>query len=202
MTPPTSRKTSRVTPPTPRRTSNVTPPTPRLTSQTRSMSKDVGINDSLDEISGVNKNLCSLAQSYFSNPQKPVSRKSSVVTDNRHQTPDNRQSFPAGSDIQETSGQSVGTVGNTQNDEKASLVASFFGGNKLPKKRDSVSERASFLPADELLPLDDDEDDELDRIIRSSKEVDPPPVPPRKVDKQALILKMMGNVNGILAGKR
>jgi len=180
--------------------SYATPPTSRKHSLASQTSKEnpVSINNSMEEISGVNKNLCSLAQSYFSStPVKPtVSRKSSVTSDSRHAQQPHHDSEDGG---------------------KASLVASFFGGaNTLPStpKKNKVFERASYQPtgSDDDLPSPVDEDDaELEKLIqqasrkaeaRDEAERDPPPPPPRKLDKQAMMLKMLGNATGILQGKR
>jgi len=185
-----------------------TPPTsrkPSVTTSSKTPTKDAAsINESMGEISGINKNLCSLAQSYFSGAPKPpaaVARKSSFKSD-------------AGSSPAQTHRQSVRPTDTSVDEEesgKASLVASFFGGGgggpagrKLSSGSVKVRERASYEPeSSALLDEEAEEDQALDLIIRGSgSEVDPPPPPPRKLDKQALMLRMMGNVNGILAGKK
>jgi len=186
-----------------------TPPTsrkPSVTTSSKTPTKDAAsINESMGEISGINKNLCSLAQSYFSGAPKPpaaVARKSSFKCD-------------AGSSPAQTHRQSIRPTDTSADDEdsgKASLVASFFGGGgggapagrKLSSGSVKVRERASYEPeSSALLDEEAEEDQALDLIIQGSgSEVDPPPPPPRKLDKQALMLRMMGNVNGILAGKK
>jgi len=178
-----------------------TPPTSRKSSVTGQRSST--IDESCDEISGINKGLCSLAQSYFHSPQKSVSRKTSVV--NNDNTED----------------------GNEDNaeDQKASLVASFFGPastnrsnsfKKANKPTVKIPERASYEPdcPDDL--VDEDEDDEIERLIKAAEDEKSnkrastasttssvaPPIPTRSADSKAsAMMRRMGNVAKILQGK-
>merc|ERR1711902_477444 len=107
----------------------------------------MGIDESCEQISGINKSLCSLAQSYFSSPQKPISRKLSTENmEAQNQEDDTRE-----------------------DEKKASLVASYFG--QTPNKRTNsfkaatkpsveLKERASFVPDNNDVSNDDDEDED------------------------------------------
>jgi hypothetical protein len=134
MTPPTSRKSS-VEPPTASKrlssSSNIIEPEE---STAAAAARQSLIRDSLEEISGVNKNLCSLAQSYFSQQQKPtVSRKSSI---NAEPPAVARQpSFRSeGRRLSAKPDQEMPVqpqnIALKMEDEKASLVAAFFQGTK------------------------------------------------------------------------
>merc|ERR1712004_791451 len=107
--------------------------------------------------------------------------------------------------------------------EKASLVASFFGGtaskpastskpvamakpaNRAPVK---VVERASFTP-NAGTEIQEDEDDEIERLIKAAQkeraallEKPIPAPPPRNGDNRALaMMKRLGNINNIMQGK-
>ena len=142
-----------------------TPPTSRKSSA-QPEQRSSSIEESQERISGVNDSLCTLAQSYFKAGQKPsVPRKTSV-----NGGPD---SLPAVKD----------------EDDKASLVASFFGptvGGKQsgppgkPEPR-NIPERASFEPEGES--VSEDEDDEIEKLIKAAEaelqEKSGPPVPAR-----------------------
>merc|ERR1712190_458059 len=109
--------------------------------------------------------------------------------------------------------------------EKASLVASFFGGtaskpatskpvavakpaNRAPVK---VVERASFTPnAGTEIQEDEDEEDEIERLIKAAEkeraallEKPVPAPPPRNGDNRTLaMMKRLGNINNIMQGKK
>merc|ERR1712025_1425064 len=123
-----------------------TPPTSRKSSEVRE-NRTNSIEESCDRISGVNDSLCSLAQSYFSSPQKPVSRKPSIREE----------------------------AGTKDEEEKASLVASFFGGSKpsnnvTSKTSTQVPERASYEPEGQaVVSDDDDDDDEIEKLIKAAE---------------------------------
>ena len=98
-----------------------TPPTSRKSSEIResahaqeireSAARPSSIEESCNRISGVNDSLSTLAQSYFTQPQRPASRKPSLKEE-------------------------TNTV--RDEDQKASLVASFFGpGGAKPAQRSS-----------------------------------------------------------------
>merc|ERR1712004_203443 len=108
--------------------------------------------------------------------------------------------------------------------EKASLVASFFGGtaskpastskpvamakpaNRAPVK---VVERASFTP-NAGPEIQEDEDEEIERLIKAAEkeraallEKPVPAPPPRNGDNRALaMMKRLGNINNIMQGKK
>jgi hypothetical protein len=112
------------------------------------------IKDSLDEISGVNQNLCSLAQSYFQQQQKPaamVRRKSSLGPDAMHRKSSLGPEPAATASAVLARNASFKTdarrLASTQleelpvlsqnlalkmEDDKASLVAAFFQGARPP----------------------------------------------------------------------
>ena len=130
-----------------------TPPTSRKSSEIREPQRPSSIEESCNRISGVNDSLSSLAQSYFSAPQKPVSRKPSIKEESNTTKDD---------------------------DQKASLVASFFGpgggkpaasSNKpSPLKQSPVSkvpERASYEP--EGQEVSDEDDDDIEKLIRAAE---------------------------------
>merc|ERR1712013_695767 len=106
--------------------------------------------------------------------------------------------------------------------EKASLVASFFGGtaskpatskpvakvaNRAPVK---VVERASFTPNAVTEIQDEEDDDEIERLIKAAEkeraallEKPVPAPPPRNGDNRALaMMKRLGNINNIMQGKK
>ena len=130
--------------------------------------KSSSIEESCERISGVNDSLCTLAQSYFKSPQKApsVSQKGSGV----------------GSDV----------AAAKDEENKASLVASFFGpaGSGKQQSQSSsqteykVPERASFEPEGNE-SVSDEEDDEIERMIKAAeaelkeKRESAPPVPAR-----------------------
>jgi len=157
-----------------------TPPTSRKSSEVREQ-RNNSIEESCDRISGVNDSLCSLAQSYFSSPQKPVSRKPSIKED----------------------------TGPKDEEEKASLVASFFGGGKPSnsvntKTSAQVPERASYEPEGQTIVSDDD-DDEIEKLIKAAeaemklKREEAPPPPTRSADSKAMaMMKRLGNVTRIM----
>ena len=89
-----------------------TPPTSRKSSEIReSAARPSSIEESCNRISGVNDSLSTLAQSYFTQPQRPASRKPSLKEE---------------------------TNTSRDEDQKASLVASFFGpGGAKPAQRSS-----------------------------------------------------------------
>ena len=150
-----------------------TPPTSRKSSEVPEQRPSGSIDDSCDKISGVNDSLCSLAQSYFSSSQqKPAARKHSIKSD----------SVPPSSESTEVK----------ENDEKANLVASFFGpsgaSKTVPKKTiqhepasTRVPERVSYEPEGQDAVSEDDDDDEIEKLIRAAekemkmKEAPPPP---------------------------
>ena len=152
--------------------SYATPPTSRKSSETAGQRTST-IEESCDEITGVNKSLCSLAQSYFQSPHKtqPVSRKPSSAGTGPE--PVRQEEEPQ--------------------DEKASLVASFFNPGSKPSARAaaaekpapvaaSVPERASFQPKGcEKSQEEEEEDEEIERLIREAEleAKDGPPVPAR-----------------------
>merc|ERR1711971_1499983 len=165
-----------------------TPPTSRKSSEIREPQRPSSIEESYNRISGVNDSLSSLAQSYFSAPQKPVSRKPSIKEEN-----------------------------NTSKDEdqKASLVASFFGpgggkpaasSNKPdPAKPSPVSivpERASYEP--EGQEVSDEDDDDIEKLIRAGEaelraKNEAPEPPTRSADSRAMaMMKRLGNVTRIM----
>jgi len=182
-------------------TSYLTPPTSRKSSEVKD--RDSTIDESCEEISGINKSLCSLAQSYFQSPQKPQPRKSSnVIITNKVEKED---------------------VKNDDNevDQKASLVASFFGpaSNKRvnsfknqSKPTVNVKERISFEPDSDSM-VNEEEDDEIERLIKAAENEKrastasttssvAPPIPARSGESRAVaMMKRLGNVTGILQGK-
>ena len=131
-----------------------TPPTSRKSSEIREPQRPSSIEESCNRISGVNDSLSSLAQSYFSAPQKPVSRKPSIKEESNTTKDD---------------------------DQKASLVASFFGpgggkpaasSNKPSALKQSpavskVPERASYEP--EGQEVSDEDDDDIEKLIRAAE---------------------------------
>ena len=143
-----------------------TPPTSRKSSAQPEQRKG-SIEESQERISGVNDSLCTLAQSYFKSSQKPAaSRKTSTATERMEST------------------------AAKEEDEKASLVASFFGPvgsakqSKTNKQTESnIPERASFEPEGDS--VSEDEDDEIERMIKAAeaelrdKRDSAPPVPTR-----------------------
>jgi len=180
-------------------TSYSTPPTSRKSSEIKD--RDSTIDESCEEISGINKSLCSLAQSYFQSPQKPQPRKSSTV-------------------ITKVEKEEVKTE-DDEVDQKASLVASFFGpaSNKRAnsfknqnKPSVNVKERISFEPESETL-VNEEEDDEIELLIKAAENEKrastasttssvAPPIPARSGDSRAVaMMKRLGNVTGILQGK-
>jgi hypothetical protein len=98
------------------------------------------IKDSLDEISGVNRNLCSLAQSYFQQQKPPgaVNRKTSLGSGPEPASlqPSLARNASFKSDQRRMVGGDVPV--QPQNlalkleDEKASIVAAFFQGARPP----------------------------------------------------------------------
>jgi len=180
-------------------TSFSTPLSSRKNSTVNQSSKS--IDESCEQISGINESLCSLAQSYF---QKPASRKTSVARVEK----DNE----------------VVSSATKEDDEKASLVASFFGSNASKNTNSSknthqankkVQERVSYEPQNATL-INDEEDDEIERLIMAAeKEREgrkasdasiassaPPPVPTRTENSRAMaMMKRLGAVTGILQGK-
>jgi len=176
-----------------------TPPTSRKSSETGQRTST--IDESCDEISGINKSLCSLAQSYFQSPQKPASRKTSIV--NKEKETD------------------VGN-GDTEDNHKASLVASFFGPTsnnqsnslkKMNKPNVKIPERASYEPDSPDDLVDDDEDDEIERLIKAAENEKKekrtsanssvaPPAPTRTTESKAVsMMGRLGRITGILQGK-
>merc|ERR1712025_1134917 len=102
-------------------------------------------------------------------------------------------------------------------DQKASLVASFFGPNnrsnsfKKPIKPSvNLKERISFEPESDSMV---NEEEEIERLIKaaenekrastaSSNSSVAPPIPARSGDSRAVaMMKRLGNVTGILQGK-
>jgi len=178
-------------------TSFATPPTSRKSSEQRSST----IDKSCEEISGINKGLCSLAQSYFQSPQKPVARKTSTVK---------MDQADVKNEVEEV-------------DQKTSLVASFFGPTsnnkssslqKANKPNVNIQERASYEPENVSMVDEEDEDDEIERIIKaaemkekrssttSSTSSVAPPIPVRSGESRAMaMMKRLGTVTGIMQGK-
>merc|ERR1711915_549348 len=174
-------------------TSFSTPLSSRKNSTVNQSSKS--IDESCEQISGINESLCSLAQSYF---QKPASRKTSVVRVEK----DNE----------------VFSSATKEDDEKASLVASFFGSNASKNTNQAnkkVQERVSYEPQNATL-INDEEDDEIERLIMAAEKdregrkasdasiasSAPPPVPTRTENSRAMaMMKRLGAVTGILQGK-
>lgn len=150
---------------------------------------------SLHETFGVNEKLTSLVGEYFQTPKLSQGQKN--VNDEERNSPE---------------------------DEKTSLVASFFGPStgsqtnpvqkankprlvRTPKKPIEITVNDAYNP---------EEDDEIERLIRAAEEeqeqrkfqsieVAPspptPPTPPRSVDKKALaIMRRLGNITEILHG--
>ena len=132
-TPPTSRKSS-AEPVGGRRRSSILLDTEQ---EKAAVVRPCSIKDSLDEISGVNKNLCSLAQSYFSQqqPKPPVSRKISLDSEPPAalarqpslRKVGGRADQPGGGDGDQLPVQPLSLALKAE-DNKASLVAAFFGG--------------------------------------------------------------------------
>ena len=153
-----------------------TPPTSRKGSEVREPARSSGsIEESCDRISVVNDSLCSLAQSYFSapasapSPQREISRKPSFK--------------------EETN------CPSKEEEQKASLVASFFGpgptkpsnpvSKPSPRKpaapSPKVPERASYEPEGQE-DVSDEEDDDIEALIKAAElelkmknEAPPPP---------------------------
>ena len=99
-----------------------TPPTSRKSSEIReSAARPSSIEESCNRISGVNDSLSTLAQSYFTQPQRPASRKPSLKEE---------------------------TSTSRDEDQKASLVASFFGpgGPKPAAPSSKPAQRTSGVP--------------------------------------------------------
>jgi len=192
-------------------TTFTTPPTSRKSSNAGERNS---IAESMGEISGAKQNLQSLAQSYFQSPQpKPVARKNSNVEESWEEEKARRDAEEKEREEQLSK----------EEKEKASLVASFFGGtaskpatskpvakpaNRSPVK---VVERASFTPnAGTELQDEEDEDDEIDRLIKAAEkeraallEKPVPAPPPRNGDNRALaMMKRLGNINNIMQGKK
>ena len=166
--------------------SYATPPTSRKSSEIREQRSST-IEESCDQISGVNDSLCSLAQSYFSSPQKPASRKPSIKEEALRED----VSLSRKSSIKEEA------VAN-DDDQKANLVASFFGSGKPAAnvsrsssirtastlEKPKVPERISYEPEGKEISSDED-DDEIEKLIKAAeaelkmKNEDAPPPPER-----------------------
>jgi len=131
-----------------------TSPSSRLEPSPPKVPESKIMEDSIDEITGVNKNLCSLAQSYFQAPQKPPSRKTSTHRLSKEEPENN--------------------VKEESDDPKASLVASFFGSSStkaapnLMQAAACIPERASYEP-DAKDFVDDDEDKELEELFKAAE---------------------------------
>jgi len=192
-----------------------TPPTSRKTSIEDK--RGSSIDDSMGEISGVKQNLCSLAQSYFQ--ATPTSKPTKTATPVKEETwEEERKRRDEEEKIREEQAAK-------EEKQKASLVASFFGGAKpTPKPKSQpvqpvqpakVMERASYEPSGNGFQAED-EDDEIEKLIRDAERerqglpplgVTPassgPPPPPRSGDTRALaMMKRLNNVNNIMAGKK
>merc|ERR1712079_767902 len=175
-----------------------TPPASRNGSEVREAARPSGsIEESCDRISVVNDNLCSLAQSYFSapanapSPQREISRKPSFK--------------------EETN------CPSKEEEQKASLVASFFGpgptkpsnpvSKPSPRKpaapSPKVPERASYEPEGQE-DVSDEDDDDIEALIKAAElelkmKNEAPPPPERSADSRAMsMMKRLGNVTRIM----
>jgi len=191
----------------------VTPPSSRKSSNTDRSST---IDESMGEISGVKQNLCSLAQSYFQAPSGSKSTKTDPE-EKKETWEEERKRRDAEEKVREEEAAK-------EEAQKASLVASFFaGGPPKPTNKPKVQpvqvtqparepirvkERASYEPEGAMEV--EDEDDEIERLIRDAKkerasgilDCQVPPPPPRSSDNKALaMMKRLENINNIMQGK-
>ena len=168
-------------------TSYSTPPTSRKPSEAGDRSS---IAESIGEISGANKDLTSLAQSYFQTPQGKGARKSSVTVKQEESLEEERERREDEERKREDKEKKREEEERKREDQeakeerqKASLVASFFGGGgktaskpvvrpspvvvQAPKQAVRVVERASYEP--EGREVAEDEDDEIERLIKAAE---------------------------------